>query len=740
MRLETGDSENSTRPQRLNLARTSTVNSQNAQIQALINGINEVLAKNSPRLPWVMSNDAMQQRQVLEQARQYLTSLQQQLEQEQMGSPGSLSLQSTQSIAGASGAGGQPPAESAQQVLQAVLQEMNYWRVNMLQPLRSEVDLLQRQRDMLTQEIRQLETQRQQSLAQGLSQGATGQNQQLIEFLQAAMGQMQANLSSQVTQMIADLPQQSALPAADRSGETTRLAALSPAERLAQMQQTQAQSDQLMLKLDSTLQIIFESLNRNVQTYQDSLEQGLNRMHNLGQQGEAMFALLVNRLAQQLGREASTFLQTSEAGNSPAAGNSPSPDSGTVAASTVEAFTQDFKVADFLSQPPAASPDRAIPANRREPSVPFNLSEEVLDVAELEEAELATDLPADPALGTLNQALSQLDLDMPNLETTAAESYELFAGDQPLAAPLPGSTPNSTPDGTPSNTSQTVELLSQPDGDLDSALDLLNQLSAEMQSGVKLEGETPGEFAPFDPTNSVSELATDLAPELITAPEALYDESFYSHRASEPPQAPQPAAQPGSEPGSGAGDSMTLAEDWLGNLGDSTGPATGRPNQPAVSTDSVSQSLESFLLNPTSPSASGGDLFATFGRSSAPAPEPLPDAVPQGETVTDLAENWAGIQEARRPQEALPVAEAPNPNLDLGMTVDALANLGTASSPQIAPQPGQAGREDRGTVTLEGLEQLFEDLPDTTPTETGELFDADLFDLDIAAEAEKKNY
>ncbi|MFM7424492.1 MAG: hypothetical protein ACKO7W_05775 [Elainella sp.] len=689
------------------------MNSQNAQIQALINGINEVLAKNSPRLPWVMSNDAMQQRQVLEQARQYLITLQQQLEQEQLGLS-TASLQSTQVMATT---GTQPPAESAQQVLQAVLQEMNYWRVNMLQPLRSEVDLLQRQREMLTQEIRQLEVQRQQNLTQ--SQGASIQNQQLIEFLRAAMGQMQANLSSQVTQMIADLPQQSALPAADRSGEPTHLAALSPAERLAQMQQMQTQSDQLMLKLDSTLQIIFESLNRNVQTYQDSLEQGLNRMHNLGQQGEAMFALLVNRLAQQLGREASTFLQAAETAQTPESANSPAADGSpgsNPASSTVDTFTQDFKVADFLSQPPAA-PDRTTPV--MQPSAPFNLSEEVLDVAELEEA-LATDLAADPTLGSLNQELSQLDLDSPSLETTV-EPYELFAGDQPLAAPLPGGTSQAVDSST-----------NQPGGELDSALDLLNQLSAEMQAGVKLEGESPGEFAPFDPTNSVSELATDLAPdltpELITAPEALYDEVFYSNRAPESTEAPQSSPQPQSE----TRDPMTLAEDWLGDLGAPTGQLLEQPAAP--STASVNQSLESFLLDPSSPTASGGDLFATFGRSST-APEPTPEPMPQGGTAADLVQDWAAIQESRRPPEVLSVGEAPSANLDLGMTVDA-ANV-TANS----PQSGQANREDRGTVTLEGLEQLFEDLPNASAATDGtNLFAADLFDLDVAAEAEKKNY
>lgn len=220
--------------------------SEKAQIQALLHGIDEVLNKTSPRLPWVMSGDAVQQRQILEQTRQYLIQLQLQLDE----NPLLLSSSGLNAPVGLSAsAPGQSPSESAQQVLQAVLQEMNYWRVNMLQPLRSEIDSLQRQREMLTQELRQLEIQRQQY---GLPQ----QNQKLLmEFLQSAMLQMQANLSAQVSQMVA-----AAQPQLTQMGDAS--GGNSP-ERMAQIQSAQAQSDQVMLKLDATVQRI---LNRSTAT------------------------------------------------------------------------------------------------------------------------------------------------------------------------------------------------------------------------------------------------------------------------------------------------------------------------------------------------------------------------------------------------------------------------------------------------------------------------------------------
>ncbi|NJR65020.1 MAG: hypothetical protein HC772_06385, partial [Leptolyngbyaceae cyanobacterium CRU_2_3] len=269
---------------------------QTDQVQALIQEIDEVLSKTSPRLPWVMSNDAMRQRQVLEQARNCLVTL-------QSSSP------ADEAIAPAAGLlpSGQPAAESAQQVLQSVLQEMTYLRVNMLQPMRSDVELLRQQREALTQEIRQLEAQRQQY---ALPQQPNPQL--LMEFLQSAMGQMQENLRGQVTQMVAILSDQAEPRLLE--GTVTPLtpsSSLSPVQRLEQIQRVQTQSDQLLLKLDSTLQVIFESLQNNIQSYQESLEQGLDRIHGLGQQGEAMFATLVNRLAEQLGREASAYLQSS---------------------------------------------------------------------------------------------------------------------------------------------------------------------------------------------------------------------------------------------------------------------------------------------------------------------------------------------------------------------------------------------------------------------------------------------
>lgn len=62
-------------------------------------------------------------------------------------------------------------------------------------------------------------------------------------------------------------------------------------------------TDFLLSSMDSSLQLAFSSMQKNVEVYQTTLHHGLDRMHNLGYQGEVLFSALINHLAQQMGRE-----------------------------------------------------------------------------------------------------------------------------------------------------------------------------------------------------------------------------------------------------------------------------------------------------------------------------------------------------------------------------------------------------------------------------------------------------
>lgn len=284
------------------------------QIQALISEIDGVLQKTTPRLPWVGSGDATQQRRMLERVRNYLVALQKRTAAEEAGQSSSPDLlaydiyyQQPQGQPQMAPPQGNSQEMTAQQMLQTIMQEMSYLRSNMMQPLKAELETLRQQREGLIQEIRHLEGQRRSYPAQ------TPANQQQIiaEFLQVLMGRLQDTLSQQVSQTLKSVATQSLPYRADPMLPAAPATPTPPAayQSLESLQAAQANSDQMLVNLDATLRAVFDALQRDVKAYQESLSQGLDRMHTLGQQGEMMFSALINHLAQQLGREASSYLQ-----------------------------------------------------------------------------------------------------------------------------------------------------------------------------------------------------------------------------------------------------------------------------------------------------------------------------------------------------------------------------------------------------------------------------------------------
>lgn len=473
--------------------------SHKVQIQALIQSIDGVLSKASPRLPWVMAGEAEQQRLVLEQARQYLVNLQQQPDApaELPAAPSPLALPGT-----SEGTSAMQVGESAQQVLQAVLQEVTYLRTNIMQPMRSDVDRLRQERDELEQEIQELKAQRQQY---ALPPAQEGDSPQMVsEFLQSLMGRLQENLTVQVSEMLNELRFQSdsaaiagaegrsltGSEAAGLSSETLAggtpgagqaLSSLTPQERLEQLQRIQSQSDQLLLKLDSTLRVIFESLQRNMHTYEESLSRGLDKMHTLGQQGEAIFTALVNRLAQQLGREASSYLQASLQavdwqalpGSRTAASSTSMPLQGATPSdsqSVLDALLSELTDGDTTilqpTSPGTTDPDRSGPP----PEAVADLElESPSDVAEVDPA-IASNPMHEGEITTFQideETLADTDFDDEEITTFQMETPSLS-----LDPPVGVDTEESA-----------IE-------DIDSALELLNQISTDLEADAT-EGANP---------------------------------------------------------------------------------------------------------------------------------------------------------------------------------------------------------------------------------------------------------
>ncbi|MFW5666354.1 MAG: hypothetical protein ACOC2Z_12580 [Coleofasciculus sp.] len=253
------------------------------KIQSLIADIDSLLAKFGSRFPWSKPNDLARDREILERVRSYLLSM-----------PSDAMAMS-------------PSHESAvTPIVQAVAQEMENIRQQVTEPLQAELSALRQQRESLIQEIQHLEQKKQQ-----LQNG--GQEQPLPEFAQDLINQSTERLTQQLAQILLNLEAQ--LLNASSTSDSPRQPVsgiMLPQERLEQLRQLQRESDRMLINLDTNQRTVFEALDRDLHGYQQSLSQGLDKMHRLSNQGELLFTALVNRLAQLLGRETSTLVQSSQ--------------------------------------------------------------------------------------------------------------------------------------------------------------------------------------------------------------------------------------------------------------------------------------------------------------------------------------------------------------------------------------------------------------------------------------------
>ncbi len=313
--------------------------SQKDQIQSLIADIERALVLEKPRTPWIRASEVEPQRQALARAQNYLRSLQETFEApggwgpvdpstgqiavpkpkqavpkqtapEQTVPEQTVPEQTAKNFGGEEFSGifgnratsSLSSGESAENVLQALLTEMKFLKSSALEPLRLEMDSLRGERDRLYAEVRALAEQRQTDSLEPNGR-MTVDEQQLNQFLQALMERLQANLSTQVTHTLSQLEADHAEAVAKLSaGADLELTPITTSAQLEEMRQLQSRSDQLLVNIDSTLQGMFETLQSNIDSYQISLNQGIENMQSLGRQGEVIVRSLVDHLTQQLGQ------------------------------------------------------------------------------------------------------------------------------------------------------------------------------------------------------------------------------------------------------------------------------------------------------------------------------------------------------------------------------------------------------------------------------------------------------
>jgi len=262
-------------------------------IQSLIADIDSILPKAGPRLPWSKPLDIGEFRRILERVRSFLIALQ------------------------------NPPLEAleprtlsaeAQQIVQEVTQEINLLRAELKEPLQAELADLRQQRDALVKEIQQLESARQPM--DSSSQLSRVQQQIVSDFSQRLISHCAESLKQQLRELFLSwearlASNQATTGAIAPANQGNSSSMMAPQERLEQLQQMQAHSDQLLRTLDTNQRLIFETLQGNLEAYQQSLSQGIAKMYSLGSHGEIMVKTLVDRLTQHVGQEASTALPSS---------------------------------------------------------------------------------------------------------------------------------------------------------------------------------------------------------------------------------------------------------------------------------------------------------------------------------------------------------------------------------------------------------------------------------------------
>ena len=250
-------------------------------IQTLIAEIDGVLPRNSQRVETAAGSlaeeegkgiEESKQQAVLEKIRWYLLDLRNQIEI----TPSDSSQLATEQ------------QETASAIANAVMAQLNSQRQDWLQPLQMEVEGLRQQRESLLQEIRTLE----------------GKHLQLMsDFLQILLGRCSKALQQEFALSLEKFEAQLWQLQGTGDEKVNALTPLKHLDRLQQLRSLQQQADFLVLNLDSTFHKVFESLERDMQSYQKSLSQGIEQMHRLGQEGETVLAAYLHRLnAEALGQ------------------------------------------------------------------------------------------------------------------------------------------------------------------------------------------------------------------------------------------------------------------------------------------------------------------------------------------------------------------------------------------------------------------------------------------------------
>ena len=289
--------------------------SRTTEIQRLIADIEGLLTHKGKRLHRVLAQE-QSAREILEKVRAFLVSLQ---ESDAVMSRGETDGEQQQQLSPLlarfiNQSSQLSPGEEAQTSGELGVSPRTDLR-SFLEPLQLEMQTLLQERAKLVEEIRQLEQKRLQNYS--LAQQVANQEKMISEFLQVLMNRIRPNVNYNADVQQEELEAQvgqKALPQFDANSSSVPSSNLNPEasivsttpalsnslDRLQQLTRLTSDLDHRLLALDSTVNAVFNALERNILTYHDSLSQSLSRMHSKGVQGENLLTNLIDNLSQRL--------------------------------------------------------------------------------------------------------------------------------------------------------------------------------------------------------------------------------------------------------------------------------------------------------------------------------------------------------------------------------------------------------------------------------------------------------
>ncbi|HIK08090.1 MAG TPA: hypothetical protein IGS40_25970 [Trichormus sp. M33_DOE_039] len=283
--------------------------SRNDELQKLIADIDNLLNSSGKRLPKLLSSQAEEPKDVLERTRNFLIQLQEsQVEYAEQNSSSGSSHRSAllEKFIDQGHNPPTPPTPNYQEYTHSLVGQLQNELSACIQPLQGEIAALLQERSILVQEIRQLEQKRLHNYS--LSQQLANQEQIITEFLQVLMNRLAPALMPKIAESEVNHSSdannyQNNLEMKPTQNQTFWDSS-EQTERLTQLAQ---ELDQRLLSLDGTVNVVFDALQRNINTYHESLSQALTRMHSTGLQGEQLLANLLNNLTQHIQQNLSNF-------------------------------------------------------------------------------------------------------------------------------------------------------------------------------------------------------------------------------------------------------------------------------------------------------------------------------------------------------------------------------------------------------------------------------------------------